>query len=134
LEAGRTLVGSDAGSLREISDVYERAQHDPRLAQLLNDAGRAIGRGLANVVNLFAPTLVMVSGEGIRAGDLMFGPMRDELSKRVFPGLRDSFTLQIEPLPDAAWARGAASLVLGDLFDTPLRAGGDLLWSREVTS
>lgn len=134
LEAARTLVASDAGSLREISDVYERAQHDPRLAQLLNDAGRAIGRGLANVVNLFAPTLVMVSGEGIRAGDLMFGPMRDELSKRVFPGLRDSFTLQIEPLPDAAWARGAASLVLGDLFDTPLRAGGDLLWSREVTS
>lgn len=134
LDAARTLLLSDDDPLHDISDVYARSSYDARLGHLLEDAGRAIGRALANVVNLFAPTLVMVSGEGIRAGATLLDPMTDELGKHVFPGLTRSFTLAIEPLPDSAWARGAASLVMGELFDTPLQSGGDLLWSREMPS
>jgi N-acetylglucosamine repressor len=134
LDAARTLLGSQAGELTGIEDVYAKAKSDPRIGQLLGQAGRTLGRGLANVVNLFAPELVIVSGEGIRGGDPLLAPMGEELTSRVFPGLRNTFELAVEPLPDAAWARGAASLVLDDLFDSPLRAGTDLLWSREMTS
>jgi len=134
LDAAQTLVGAKETAPGTIADVYRLAEHDPRLHQLLAQAGRSLGRGLANVVNLFAPELVILSGEGIRAGEPMLAAMSEELSLSVFPGLKDSFDLAIEPLPDAAWARGAASLVLGDLFDFPVQAGAEGMWPREISS
>lgn len=133
LEAAQTLVGRNKTVPTTIEEVYELAGQDPRVSQLLSQAGRALGRGLANVVNLFAPEMVILSGEGIRAGDLMLSAMNEELAIGVFPGLRDSYTLAVEPLPDAAWARGAASLVVGDLLEIPARQGSDFIWSREMS-
>jgi len=85
-------------------------------------------------VNLFAPSLVILSGEGISAGNELLDPLREELTARVFEGLRGTYQLVVEPLPDAAWARGAASLVLGELFELPTRSPADLLWSKENVS
>lgn len=134
LEAAQTLVGRSGTVPATIEEVYDLAHQDQRVSQLLAQAGRALGRGLANVVNLFAPEMVILSGEGIRAGELMLSAMKEELALSVFPGLRDSYELAVEPLPDAAWARGAASLVVGDLFEVPARPGSEQMWSRELTS
>jgi N-acetylglucosamine repressor len=131
LEAAKTLSRAGGRELDDVEELYRRAGDDPRLRALLEQAGGVLGRGLANLVNLFAPSLVIVSGEGVRAGSIMLEAVRQEVSLHVFPGLRDTYKFAIEPLPDAAWARGAASLVLGELFDVPLRAGGNLLWADE---
>jgi predicted NBD/HSP70 family sugar kinase len=73
-------------------------------------------------VNLFNPQLIMLSGEGARAGEALLGPARDTMRKHVFSGPpRD--LLVVEPVGDEAWARGAACIVLGELFKHPLHKG-----------
>lgn len=131
LDAARILRGGD-GRPQTIDELYALALAEPKLEVLLRQAGSMLGRGLTNLVNVLAPSLVILSGEGVRAGDMLIDAAREELGLRVSPGLRDSFRLVVEPLPDAAWARGAASLVLGEIFDVPVHGHSDLLWGREA--
>ena len=44
----------------------------------------------------------------------------------AFDGVADDLELVVEPWDDEAWARGAASLLLGELFQPALRPGEDL--------
>jgi len=83
-------------------------------------AGHVLGVSLANLVNLFNPACVIISGEGARAGEHLFGPTRETLEAHLFNGLGDALQLVVEPLADDAWARGAASLVLSEVFSPPV--------------
>ncbi|MEX0700168.1 MAG: ROK family transcriptional regulator [Acidimicrobiia bacterium] len=130
--AARTLMGTSGPG--DAEELYRMIPESASLRPLFRVAGKMLGRSLANLVNLFAPTLLILSGEGIRAGDVLLDPLREELEARVFDGLRGTFQLVVEPLPDAAWARGAASLVLGELFELPTNVQADLLWSKEAVS
>lgn len=94
-------------------------QGDPLVQALLEQAGEVLGQALANLVNLFDPALIILSGEGVRLGEDLFMPMRAALQRYSFADMFDHIELRIEPLSDVAWARGAASLVLGRVFHTP---------------
>jgi predicted NBD/HSP70 family sugar kinase len=78
---------------------------------------------VANLVNVLNPALVIIGGEGTRAGALILDPLRDALREHCFNGLYDDMRLVAEPWGDEAWARGAASLLLGELFQPALRRG-----------
>lgn len=90
-----------------------------RAAAIYGQAGHILGVSLASLVNLFNPARVIVSGEGAHAGEHLFGPMREALKAHLFNGLGDALQLVVEPLDDDAWARGAASLVLSEVFLPP---------------
>jgi predicted NBD/HSP70 family sugar kinase len=92
----------DLGAIR----VYERA-------------GIALGQGLANLINLLNPELIIISGEGAIAGDLLFEPMNKSLNNHVMPVLAEHIQIRVDEWEDDAWARGAASLVLRRLFESP---------------
>lgn len=91
---------------------------EPRAVDVFRRAGKVLGQSVANLINLFNPGMIIVSGEGVRAGDLLFDPMREAISRHAFSGLDKEVTLQIEPLLDESWARGAACLVLHKIFET----------------
>ncbi len=91
----------------------------PVALNVLERAGQLLGQSIANLVNLFDPKLIIISGEGVRAGKFMFCAMHDAIRRHTFSQLGDDVTIQIEPLSDDAWARGAASLVLNKFFSVP---------------
>jgi len=97
-------------------------QGDAVARQIFGDAGHRLGMSIANLINLFNPRLILISGEGVRNGDLMFGPMRESIQALAVPELLADAEIRIEPLGDDAWARGAASLVLHELFKPPVHA------------
>ncbi len=112
--------------VEDVAAVRAAAQRgDPGARQAYDEAGRALGIGLANLVNLFDPGLIVLAGEGAVAGDLLFGPMRAALARYVFDRLGANLRIVIEPSGDESWARGAASLVLRELFRGPLREAAD---------
>lgn len=88
--------------------------------QIFNQAGEKLGHGIANLINILSPEEIIISGEGVRAAELMFKPMRNSISKFVLPGLVDDTKIRIDVWEDDAWARGAASLVLQEIFKSPL--------------
>jgi len=47
--------------------------------------GRWLGVGLASIVNIFNPELVVIGGGVIAAGELVLGPAREVLAQRGLP-------------------------------------------------
>jgi predicted NBD/HSP70 family sugar kinase len=88
--------------------------------EIFNRAGEILGIALASIVNLLNPTRVIVGGEGVHSLDLLLDPMRSSLETHCFDGLYDDLELIVEPWGDDAWARGAAGLVLDELFHARL--------------
>jgi glucokinase-like ROK family protein len=95
---------------------------DAALRQIFDGAGRALGRGVANLVNLFNPARIIISGEGVRAGELLFGPLRETVAQCAFDGLVDDTEIVVQEWGDEAWAWGAASLALQGIFTSPIHA------------
>jgi predicted NBD/HSP70 family sugar kinase len=101
-------------------DLIALAYADHPIARdMLIAAGRALGQAVANLVNLFNPALIIISGEGVRAGSLMFDTMRATMARHMFAPLAEKLEIRLEPLSEDTWARGAASLVLNNIFSVP---------------
>jgi predicted NBD/HSP70 family sugar kinase len=101
-------------------DLLAAAQaNHPVALEVIRNAGRLLGLTLANLVNLFNPELIIVSGEGIRMGECLFDPMRQAMRQHMFAQLAEGAQVKIEPVSDESWARGAASLVLNKIFSVP---------------
>jgi predicted NBD/HSP70 family sugar kinase len=79
-----------------------------------------LGRGVANLVNIFNPERIIISGEGVRAGDLLFEPLRRTVAQYAFDSLVEDTEIVIQEWGDEAWAWGAASLILQDIFKSPI--------------
>ncbi|MFJ3583128.1 ROK family protein [Streptomyces sp. NPDC090127] len=82
-------------------------------------AGEAMGAGIAALVNLADPRRVVLSGEGVAGLDLFADALRATLADRVLLPA-DEVDLVVRPLPDEAWARGAAAVALQEIFTGPV--------------
>lgn len=121
IEAGQ--LGGLTDHTPTIEGLIEAAQRgDAGARHIFAEAGRRLGMSIANLINILNPRLIVISGEGVRNGELMFGPMREWIQKLAVPDLLADVEIRIEPLGDDAWARGAASLVLHELFKPPVHA------------
>ncbi|MBL8134443.1 MAG: ROK family transcriptional regulator [Anaerolineae bacterium] len=110
---------------RTLDDVIALANGGDALARAaLARSGEILGIGLATVVNLLCPSLLIVSGEGVTAGDYRIAPMLEALRTHTFNGLLDDVQVIVEPTDDQAWARGAASIVISKVFESPLIEAG----------
>jgi N-acetylglucosamine repressor len=115
----------DRGELKEsvltIEELIELAkERNPVVVNIFSKAGRLLGVGVANLINLFNPKKIIISGEGTRAGDFLFNPMKESIRENTMPGLFDPQTVEIAEWGDDAWARGAAGLVLREVFESPI--------------
>lgn len=107
--------------VQNLDDLLSLAQTgNPVALQIFDRAGRILGLGIANLINLFNPKRIIISGEGTREGDFLFIPMKQSIQQNTMPGLFDPNTVVIAPWGDDAWARGAAGLVLRELFESPI--------------
>jgi predicted NBD/HSP70 family sugar kinase len=102
------------GEAAELARSGERAALDVFL-----EAARILGVATANLVNILNPDLIVVSGEGTQAGDIIQEEFEASLRLHCFGSLGDNLRVVIKPWSDEAWARGAASLLLGQLFEAP---------------
>src|SRR6266498_1521311 len=65
---------------------------------------------------LFQQSLIVVGGEGARALDLLLEPLQETLQMHCFDNFYADLRVVVDPWGDDAWARGAASLMLDELF------------------
>jgi len=106
---------------RTVDELIAYAKSGVSVAQLIiAQSGVILGCGIANLITIFNPQEVIISGEGVRAGELMFESMRATIAQYAMPGLAEDTDICIDIWEDDAWARGAASLVLRELFTFPV--------------
>jgi predicted NBD/HSP70 family sugar kinase len=114
-------VSAALGRATSFDEAVEVARcGDPLALEVFRSAGHTLGIALAGLINIFNPPLVILSGEGARALDLLRGPLDQALEEHCLASLFADLRLVIEPLGDDTWARGAASLILEELFRPPI--------------
>ena len=120
VEQYSTATGLPAAGI-DLDTVIAKAEQGDKAARVvLADSGRWLGFGLATIANLLAPELIIVGGEGVRAGEWRLEPMRAAFKAHAFADLDSQAQLVIEPAGDQTWARGAACVVLGEMFAAPM--------------
>jgi N-acetylglucosamine repressor len=103
-----------------LSDIVQAIENGHEAAtDALTQSGEYLGVGLATLINILCPPLIIISGEGVVAGDYRLKPMFEAMRRYTFNGLLDDVEVVVEPTDDQAWARGAASLVIGKVFESP---------------
>jgi N-acetylglucosamine repressor len=103
-------------------NVLKRAADagDTLARKVLAQSGTYIGIALANMLNLLSPSLLIISGEGVAAGEHRIEPMMKAIREHTLNGLLDNVQITIQITNDQEWAQGAASLVIGKVFESPL--------------
>jgi glucokinase len=109
------LKGVHNGNSYKISaeDIYNAALEGDVLARtLLCDAGKTLGIGIANMINIFSPQAVILTGGLIGAWNIYIEAAMAEAAKRSLPELYERVQIIASSLGDNAGTIGMAALVL----------------------
>jgi len=88
--------------------------------RILAEAGRALGLAIAHIVQINAPSLVVIAETDCAAGaavGVFRAAIRDTMSAHVLPDLLAGLTLHFTAVGRGMWARGAASLAIQAFLD-----------------
>jgi glucokinase-like ROK family protein len=108
--------------IADLDDLIQLASEgDAGAAQVLAHAGTLLGRQIANIVNVLDPKLIIISGEGTRMGDVFFSAVRTAFHDCVMTGLAEDTEIRVNSWGDDIWALGAASLVIAEIFKSPIQ-------------
>lgn len=86
-------------------------------------AGRYLAVGLSNVMQLFDPELIILSGERMRYDYLYADEVITEAQGLTLDHGRNRCRIEIHAWGDMVWARGGAALALAHVTDTVMGAG-----------
>ena len=91
-------------------------QGDKLGRSIMEETGEYLGTGVANIINLFNPELVIVGGGVAQAGDLIFEPLKKAVQKRAFSVSAEVAKIIPVSLGKDCTVIGAAALVLKEIF------------------
>jgi glucokinase len=113
--AETTLSGYVGGDLSRITAqiVYQAANNGDELAlEVVRDTARFLGAGIASLVNIFNPELVVLCGGVTAAGERLFRPIRQEVMRRAFRPAAEACRIVPGTLPGTAGVFGAVAIFL----------------------
>ena len=120
-EAGTALgqtFDASRGPEDMLSQLFEQAKSGQQAAQtIFRRAGRYLSVGLSNVIQLFDPALIILSGGQMKYDYLYAKDVIDEMAKLTLNEGRKPCKVEIQAWGDLVWARGASALALASLTD-----------------
>ncbi len=101
-----------------LESLYDHAKAGNAAARsIFHRAGRYLALGLANVVNLFDPELIILSGDRMRYDYLYAGETLAEIKALALNTGRPAPRIEIHAWGDLLWAHGAAALALSEVTE-----------------
>src|SRR6266700_4025065 len=97
--------------------VLERG--DPAATQVLKDTAHYLGAGIANLINLFNPQLILLGGwAGLQIGEYILPELRRFVERYALKQPFSATRIGLSQLGQDAVAMGAATLVLEQFLTT----------------
>ncbi len=118
-----TALGEDSAILEENSHdtlqrLFDAAKAGDEAAQsIFRRAGRYFAAGLSNIINIFDPGLVIMSGERMQYDYLYAEEVITEMKGLSLDRERDQPKIEINTWGSLIWAQGAAALALSALTE-----------------
>jgi predicted NBD/HSP70 family sugar kinase len=88
------------------------AKGDKLAVRLLSEAAYNIGRGVAILIHILNPEMIVVSGRGSSAGKIWMAPIQQALNEHAIPRLCENTEIKISGFGYHAELIGAAALVM----------------------
>ena len=101
-------IATACGTATAEEAVLAAQAGDERARAGLADIGRYLGIGIANMITVISPDRIVLGGGVAAAGELLFGPTRAEIARRVKTTSIDEVVLVSAELGTLAGAIGAA--------------------------
>ena len=122
--AARAIEGIEAGAesllpalvngkLEDLTaaTVYEGVVlGDPYANDVMRETAKLLGAGVANLINILNPEMIVIAGGVTRAGDHLFVPLRAEVRRRAFRAAEERCSIVPGELPGTAGVVGAAAM------------------------
>lgn len=120
-EAGLAVEGNVApDKILDCLAEQAKAGHEVS-ASIYRRAGRMLGLGLANLLNIFDPPLIVLAGERIQNHDLLAEEIERTIAANSLSVDRPAARVAVHRWGDQLWARGAGALALDGLMSrTPV--------------
>ncbi|HUZ57620.1 MAG TPA: ROK family protein [Hanamia sp.] len=124
LEKGRMSVLKDLSlekadeSIKAIMEAASRG--DTFAVELFSEAGYNLGLGIAILITLLNPELIVLSGRGAAAGKLWLAPIQQAINEHCIPKISEDIQVKISTLGQRADLTGAAALVMENYGTQPL--------------
>jgi len=97
--------------------VYEAAVlGDPYANEVMRETAKFLGAGVANLINMLNPEMIVIAGGVTKAGDHLFVPLKAEVRKRAFRSALDACQICAASLPGTAGVIGAAGMFKKDTY------------------
>ena len=112
LDVASMLPGMVDGNLTRITaqTVYDAAARGDEIArEVVRDTARFLGTGVANLLNIFNPDVVVIAGGVTQAGEALFEPLRAEVRRRAFRSAVQAVRIVAGELPGTAGVVGAVA-------------------------
>jgi predicted NBD/HSP70 family sugar kinase len=119
LKSGR-LSMLKPSALEDLEHAYEALinaalQGDQFTVELFSETAYNIGRGVAILIHLLNPELIILSGRGAGAGKIWQAPIQQALNEHCIPRLAAVAAIEISKLGYKAELIGAAALVMENI-------------------
>lgn len=102
------------------TDIIDAALKGDQLAvELLSETAYNIGRGIAILIHILNPELVIISGRGALAGNMLLAPIQQAVNKYCIPRLAAYTKIEISSFGSNAELIGAAALVIENFEKKP---------------
>lgn len=106
------MVGRDLARITA-QTVYDAAHAEDELAlEVVGDTAKFLGAGIANLLNIFNPEVVVIVGGVTLAGDRLFVPLQREVARRAFKPAVAACRILPGELIGTAGVYGAAKVFL----------------------
>ena len=110
-----------------LESLFDHAKAGNAAARsIFRRAGRYLAVGLSNIVNLFDPALIILSGERMRYDYLYATETLAEMRELMLDTGRDGPRIETQAWGDLLWAHGAAALALHELTEQLLGSSREM--------
>lgn len=110
--------------LPDVATLFERAQSGDMMARSIFDrAGRMFAMGLANLVNIFDPKLIILAGERLSFDYLHADTVLEEMRRSVVQVDAPLPDVRVHAWGDHMWAKGAAAYAIEQVSAQAVREG-----------
>lgn len=113
------ITGSNTLKIHYMSIVESALKGDAFSIDIISEVGSELGRGIAMLVQILNPELIIFGGQMVKAGRFLTIPIEHSLNKYCLNDLRTSIKIDISEMGEKASLLGAAINTIERYFSNP---------------
>jgi len=104
-----------------IEEIIQTASKgEKNLCQIYHKAGIVLGIGITNLIQLYDPSKIIITGKGVQAGELLFKSMYNTIPQNLPAKSKSNAEIIIHDWSYKDWARGAGTVALQEIYKSPM--------------